>query len=283
MILPIIILISTFIAIALLSTVFFPYIAHAWQKYQIKKAEQASRKLEDLYLEVRKKRLFLIQSLTPIVLGICGFILSQNIALAGLSAAFGFAIPSLIIKVIEKKRRDKFAGQFVDTLTLISSSLRAGLSLVQAIEVVVEEMPVPTSQEFAMVAKELKMGLPLDESFGRLKKRMPFEELHLFTIAISIARETGGNLVLILENLVIVLREKKKIGDKIKTLTLQGRWQGIIMSILPIFFAFFVFKTNPHYLELMLESQLGKVLLIYCVISEIIGVILIRRFSKVEV
>lgn len=278
-----IILIFVFAAVIIFFITVIPLISKPFQEFHKKKVEEASRKLEDLYLNAKKKKLFYIQALSPVALGVCAIVIFKNPILGLIGAAFGFIVPSFVIKNLEQKRRAKFKAQLVDGLTILSSSLKAGLSLFQAMEVVVEEMPPPISQEFSGLVKETKMGLTLQQAFERLTKRMPLEEVNLIATAVLIAYETGGNLTLIFENLTATLREKKKILEQIKTLTLQGRWQGVIMSLLPVLFAGFVFKTNPKYLELMLESQLGRGLLIYAVVSEVVGVFLIYRICKLEV
>ncbi len=277
-----VVLLFVFIAVALLFFALTPTISKTYHKYHEKKVEQTTRKLENIYVEVRKKKLFMVQSIAPFAMGLVGLIIFQNMAAGIAAAVFGFVTPSVVIAVLEKRRLQKFKDQLPDVLGILSSSLKAGLSLSQAIEVVVEEMPVPSSQEFAMIIKETKMGMTLEQSFERLYKRIQMEELNMLSIAILIAKETGGNLAIIFDTLVTTLREKKRVTEQIKTLTLQGRWQGIIMSMLPVVFGAFVFKTNPQYLEWMLNSQMGRGLLIYAAISEVIGVILIQRISKME-
>lgn len=277
-----IVLLFAFLGVGLISFALAPFLAKTYHKFHQKRTEKTTRKLEELYVEVRKKKLFMSQAVLPLISGAIGFIIFQNTAAAIAAAVFGFVAPSAVIKILEKKRREKFKTQLPDVLGILSSSLKAGLSLSQAIEVVVEEMPAPASQEFAMVMKETKMGLSLEQSFEKLYRRIQMEELNMLAIATLIAKETGGNLAIIFDTLVNTLREKRRVMEQIKTLTLQGRWQGIIMSALPVIFAVFVFKTNPTYLEFMLNSELGRGLLIYAVISEVIGVVMIQRISKME-
>ncbi|MBU1928652.1 MAG: type II secretion system F family protein [Candidatus Omnitrophica bacterium] len=221
--------------------------------------------------------------LSPLITAIIGFILFQNVIGAIAGGVLGLLLPSISVKLKDKARKAKFHSQLVDGLMVLSSSLKAGLSFFQALEVLVEEMPQPISDEFGLIIKENKMGIRFEESFEKLNKRMPSEDLNLITTAILIARDTGGNLTVIFENLANSIREKTKISEQVKTLTTQGRWQGAIMSFLPIGFAAFIFKANPEYLQLMLSSQLGRILLIYAVISELIGMFLISKLTQVEV
>ena len=127
------------------------------------------------------------------------------------------------------------------------------------------------------------MGISLDESLERLNRRMRSEELNLIVTAISVARETGGSLPQTFGQLTSTLREKNKLLGKVKTLTVQGRLQGVIMSLLPIGFTILVFSLNPGFFNIMLKNELGRMLLGYALISQIVGMFLIRKFSKVEV
>lgn len=271
-------------AITLLGYTFIPGIFKFFNKLQEKKTEQISRQLDEMFMvELKPKKLILFQFLGPFALGLIGFIFFQNMLVAITGGLVGFGLPSFLIKNLEKKRKAQFHSQLVDALNILSSSLKAGFSLFQAIEALVEEMPAPLSQEFGLILKQNKMGIPLERSFEELRERMPSSEIDLIIAAILIARETGGNLTQVLENLAYSVREKKKIADQIKTLTTQGRWQGVIMSILPVVFAIFVYRMNPGFANIMLNSPVGRILLGYAFISEIIGVILIHKFSKVEV
>jgi tight adherence protein B len=178
-------------------------------------------------------------------------------------------------------RKNKFNSQISDALMILSSCLKGGLSLLQAIEAVAEELPPPISQEFGLMLRENKMGMSLEESFEKLNKRLPSEELNLLTTSILVARETGGDITQLFTTLINTIRAKLKLVDNVKTLSMQGKIQGVVMSLLPIGFTIMVYSTNPHYFDVMLASPIGRVLLIYAVISEIIGIFLIKVFSKV--
>jgi len=158
----------------------------------------------------------------------------------------------MVIKIMEKKRVEKFAGQLVDGLMVISSALKGGLSLLQALEVLVEEMPPPISQEFGLILRENKIGLTLEESLRRLNGRLKLEELGLMINSVLVARETGGDLTKVFSRLATTIRDNRKLKENIRTLTLQGRLQGIIMSLLPFVFAWWVMTTNKEHFDIML-------------------------------
>jgi len=209
--------------------------------------------------------------------------LFQNVLAVLVGLGLGLVLPSLIVQNIEKRRKRKFQNQLIDASLLLSNSLRSGLSFLQAVEVVVEEMPPPISQEFSYVIKEVQMGVSLEKSLSRLNKRMYSEDLNMLVTSILVAQKAGGDLSKIFESLVKTVRHKNKVSQQVTTLTLQSRWQGMIMMALPILFAFGMTRLNPRYFETMWHSQIGRALLIYAGISQILGIMMIRYLSKVEV
>ena len=259
-----------------------PLWAGRLSQYQTKKLKESAKKLDNIFIKLPTKKLLLIHSLAPLAAGAFGFLLSGQMFIALISAAFGLALPTIIIKKLDANRRNRFRVQLVDGIMILGSSLKGGLSLLQSIEALVEEMPAPISQEFALVLRENKMGTSLDDSLERLNKRMRSDELNLIVTAISVARETGGNLPQTFNQLTFTIRERSKLLSKVKTLTTQGRLQGAIMCLLPIGFAVLVYSMNPGFFDIMLQNELGRGLLGYAVISQIIGIFLIRKFSKVE-
>jgi tight adherence protein B len=191
----------------------------------------------------------------------------------------GLIGPSIYVKTLTERRRQKFTDQLIDALMILSSSLKGGLSLIQAIEVVNEEMPEPINQEFGILLGENKMGVSLEEAFAHMYERMPSMPLHQMITAILLARETGGNLPAIFSRIVTTIRENKKIKQNIDNLTLQGKIQGVVMTLLPIAFGVVVRSTNPQFFDIMIKTELGKMLLTYALVSQCIGSFLIWKIS----
>lgn len=158
--LPITIFTLTFGAVALLSWQLYPTVTKGGRDYHTRRIEDATKRLDAMFLQVpNKKRLALIYILCPLALGIIAFILAQNWLIAGAASGLGLILPTAVIKGKQAQRKGKFQGQLVDGLMILTSSLRGGLSLLQSIEVLVEEMPVPLSEEFGLVLREHKMGV----------------------------------------------------------------------------------------------------------------------------
>jgi len=277
------IILLIFGAIAGLAYELIPLLLGRYAQLQGKRMETASRELHRMFIYTEKRRLLPVFTLTPLALGALGFVILHNLLGVLAGAGLGLLLPRLWIKNLGRKRQNDFARQLVDALLLLSSSLKAGMSLPQAFEVLTEEMPAPISDEFALVTKENKMGVTLEDCLAHLKQRMPLDDLELLTTAIGISRETGGDLTEIFANLVHTIREKRKLDDRVRTLTVQGRLQGAIMGLLPIAFGVFIYFINPRNFDVMLNDKIGKLLLGWAVVSEIIGIILIRRLSRVEI
>ena len=278
-----IILLLIFVSISLLAYQYIPYFLRRYALAQEKRTEKVGSQLDEMFIFTERKRLVRLFTITPLSLGLLGFIILHNPLGLAIGVALGLVSPPIIIKNMSIRRRHKFEGQLVDALMLLVGSLKAGMSLSQAFEVLVEEMPAPISHEFALVVKENKMGVELRDCLSHLKKRMPVEDLDLITTAVGIVRDTGGDLTEVLENLVFTIREKKKLSDRVRALTVQGRLQGYIMMVLPIAFGAFIYFVSPSNFQIMLHDKLGQTLLTWAIISEGIGIILIKKFSRIEV
>ncbi len=240
------------------------------------------RKMERVIMKPDIQRMAKFYVIAPLIFGVAGyFLLPVDMRLMGITGGvvLGFLGPSIYIKFLVKKRKDKFSHQLIDALMIMSSSFRGGLSLIQALEAVVEEMPDPISQELGTVLNENKMGVSLEEALGHLYSRMPSVGIHQTITAILLARETGGNLPVIFSRIVNTLRERIKIQQNIDTLTLQGKIQGVVMTLLPFVFGFVVYGTNPKFFDSMIHTEIGRRLLICAAVAETIGAYLIWKIS----
>ena len=130
--------------------------------------------------------------------------------------------------------------------------------------------------------KAHRLGRTLEESLQGLNRRMPCEELNLITTAVLVARETGGDVTSIISQLITTIRERKKLNEKVTTLTLQGRLQAYIMSALPLVFAAFARTVNPRYFQLLFEDPTGHVVLMIAVGLWLVGMVLLMRMCRVD-
>jgi len=247
-----------------------------------RRQQRFSNKMEQLMPQKEARKISRLFVIAPIVFG-AGFYLlfPEEIQLFGIifGIVIGLVFPGMYVQTLAKKTKEKFSGQLVDALMIMSSSFRGGLSLVQALEAVVDEMPDPINKEFGIVLGENKMGVSLEEALNHLYNRMTSTALQQMITAILLARETGGNLPVIFNRIVTNIRESRKIQQNLDTLTIQGKIQGIVMSILPVAFASLLYSSNRRIFDNMLASELGRTMLIYAVVSETIGAFMIWKIS----
>ncbi|MFA5039189.1 MAG: type II secretion system F family protein [Candidatus Omnitrophota bacterium] len=277
------IFLTLFASVTILGTQLVPV---AWERlytWRLHGVEVQRTRLKEMFLDMDPQKLFLLNVISPVVFSVVGLLMTRSLMGFSVGLGVGFIIPAIVVKNMIMTRKGRFNSQITDGLMILSSCLKGGLSLLQSIEALVEELPSPISQEFGLILRENKMGIPLEESFENLNKRMPSEELNLLTTAILVARETGGDITLLFGRLIGTIRVKSKLNENVKTLSMQGKIQGIVMSFLPIAFALMVISFNPNYFDVMLSSPVGRGLMVYAVISECIGMYMIRMFSKINV
>ena len=267
-----------------ITNLYYPLFEDKAKDWEKKKIEEMSPKIDRMFIDITYRKLLILDIATPLITGVAGYIFSSHkIWIALLSAGIGMLIPIFVVKEMEKRRRKKFSSQIVDALMILSSCLKAGLSLQQSFEVLIEEMPAPTNQEFGLLLRQMRMGVPLEEAITSLKRRIRVDDLDMVVTAMLVARETGGDLTQTFSILATTIQERNKITGKVNALCIQGKLQGIIMSIIPIAFAAFVYKTNPHFFDVFFQDNFGKGLLTYAVISQVLGMFFIRKLSKVDI
>lgn len=130
--------------------------------------------------------------------------------------------------------------------------------------------------------KAQRLGRPFPEALKALNHRVPCEELELFTTAVLVARETGGDLTKVIGHLVTTIRERHKLQDKVQTLTMQGRIQAYVISALPLAFAVFMRPLNPQFFDVFLRDPVGQTLIVLAVALWLVGMYLLFRMSKVK-
>ncbi len=194
---------------------------------------------------------------------------------------FGFGY---YIKFLQRRRLQQFNAQLVDTLNLVINGLRAGFSLLQALDSVAKEMPPPISEEFRRVVQEVQIGIPMDQALDNLVKRMPSEDLDMVITAMKLQREVGGPLTEILESTVHTIRERIRIQGEIRTLTAQVRYSGMILALMPIFLFLIIYRIAPDYAGEFLRNGLcGYLMMGIGLVLIGVGYFAMQRIAQIEV
>lgn len=206
----------------------------------------------------------------------------QNITLAIMLAPVGVFTPLLFLRSAKNRRLKKFNDQLGDALGIMANSLRAGFSILQTMDSLSKELAPPISTEFGRALKEMRLGTPTEEALRNMADRIQSEDLELIVTAINIQRQVGGNLAQILDNIATTINERVRIKGEIKTLTAQGRISGMIVALLPVFLTGVIALMNPSYISLLFTHPVGLLLVGGAVVSETVGILLIRKIVNVE-
>jgi len=194
----------------------------------------------------------------------------------------GFQLPKLVVNFLIEKRIKTYSGQMVDALQLLSNGIRAGLSMPQAIGLVVEELPEPISQEFGLILQQNRIGVPLEECFENLAKRIPIEDNDMFVSSVNILRETGGNLAETFDTIVGVIRERVRLKQKVDTLTAQGMFQGVTIGLMPYFLGLVFYLQDPASMSKMFTTPVGWIMFILALGFDLAGFFVIMKIVKIK-
>jgi tight adherence protein B len=198
----------------------------------------------------------------------------------------GLFLPGFYIRSKMNGRLHQFENQIADMLNLTVNGLRAGYSILQAIEAVAKEMPVPTSSEMRRVVQEVQIGLTLDTALDNLLRRMPSPDLKLVITAMNIQREVGGNLAEILDTISHTIRERVRIKGEISVLTAQQMYTGYIIAMLPFALGGFIYLSNRSYIMRFFdpETRLCGIPMVICaVLLVVVGFLIVRKIVSIEV
>jgi tight adherence protein B len=180
-------------------------------------------------------------------------------------------------------RLNAFNNQLADTVVLMGNSLRSGMSLLQAMDMVAREGNPPISEEFARVTREVGLGISPQDALLHLVRRIRSEDLDLMVTAINVQHEVGGNLARILNTIADTIRERVKLKGEINTITSQQRMSGYILALLPVFVGGFLTLASPGYILPMFSGFPYLILPIAGGISIVLGFLVIQQIVNIEV
>ncbi|MCR9203046.1 MAG: type II secretion system F family protein [Halobacteriovoraceae bacterium] len=247
-------------------------------------------KLELLFIEIHPDRL------TTILLGFALFCFTSVILFFGLwfswvlgfifgigAAVLSFRLPKKLVDKLVHRRIKQYQNQMVDGLTLLSNGIRAGLSVPQALGMVVNELNPPISQEFGLILQQNRIGVTLEECFENLAHRVPTEDNDMFVAAINILRETGGNLAETFDTIVAVIRERIRLQQKIDTYTAQGMFQGTTIACMPFAIAGIYGASDPKSVMLLVNNPIGILATFVAIGLDFFGYFLILKIVKIKI
>ncbi|MCF6176143.1 MAG: type II secretion system F family protein [Victivallaceae bacterium] len=280
-------------SVLLATFVIVDFIRETSARYRENYIKEAAVELDDVLLQMPPGR---ILDVSLAISGFCFFVVvgiyavsgsewswTTSLVLGAIAAVSSFPAPRLYLKLLHKHRMIKFNEQLEDALSSMSSSIKAGFSINQAMETVAEENKRPISFEFSLLVQELRLGVPLEKALDNMVNRLDSPDLELVATALITARQTGGELTQILDRLAGVIRERMRIANKLRAMTAQGRLQAIIIGIMPFALMFAMAHVAPDTMKVFFDSAIGIISIIVVIILDIVGFLVIKKITTIDV
>lgn len=190
------------------------------------------------------------------------------------------AAPVLYILRVRRRRLRKFEESFPDAIDLFNRSMKAGHNIHSGLETLAGETFDPIRMEFRKVVEELALGSPIEDALRALGQRVPLIDLKFFITGLILQRQTGANMVQVLENLALLIRERLNLAAKMKASTAQQRFSAGLLCAMPLVVGLGFWILKPEYIRLLYTDEVGSKFLTYAVISEIVGILVIRKIAS---
>jgi len=281
------------ISVMLLTYVSVDIVSYISTRYKERYLEEAALELDDVLLNLPPGRVLDVSIALSVLAAFLasGLLMfrvqeikmSQTVIVAVVAAVVAFPLPRIFLRQLKKRRLAKFNEQLEDALGTMSSALKAGFSIVQAIDEIAGQNRPPISVEFRLLSQEMRLGVPMETALDNMNKRLRSDDFELVSMAIITARQTGGELTSALERLASLIRERMRINNKLKAMTSMGRLQALMIGCMPFLLLFGMMYVAPAMVERFLNSFLGYVCIGVVVVLDMVGYFAIRKITTIDV
>src|SRR5438105_1006316 len=188
-------------------------------------------------------------------------------------------VPIVYIRTTRQRRMRQIEEMLPEAIDLFTRAMRAGHNIHSGLQVIADETVEPLGSEFKKVVEDLTLGSAVDEALHSLGDRVPVLDLRFFSTGVILQRETGANIVTVMENLSAVIRERLQLRARLRSHTAQQRFSAALLCGLPIVTGVAFYFLRYEYISVLWLTEQGSEFLIYGVISEIVGILVIRRIA----
>ncbi len=206
-----------------------------------------------------------------------------GVFLGAVLTVLGWSAPKIIMQSLWDKRCNRLVDQMVDGMTIMANGIKAGQSLTQSMERVVENIRGPLAQEFSLILNKIRLGMSVEDALNEFGDRIPRQDVQMFVTAVNILKETGGNLAETFQTITSTVRERQKVEKKIQALTAMGNTQAIIVSLVPITLLGVFLLVDPNYVMPLLTRPLGWFALAIMVVLQVVGLVVMRKIVNIKV
>ena len=252
-----------------------------WQRREEKLYDSVIRR--QLLIDVEPRHVFIIALATIVLAFLIGLVLTGYLLFAIKLAIAAYFLPAFILKHLEIKRRQRLERQLVDGLTSLASGVRAGLNLVQAMQLIVQNHIGPIKQEFAQILREYEMGMDLNQAMRNAANRIGSPLYRLTFTAIEMHRVRGGDSGESMDRIAESVREIQRLEGKLDAITAQGRSQANMMAIMPVVMLGILYVIVPDQVSLLFTEPVGRVTLLLVIALIAIGYAWIRKIMQVDI
>ncbi|HEX7814875.1 type II secretion system F family protein [Dyella sp.] len=277
------VILTTFLCVTLAGYLLVRSSVAFWGRYQEAFTEQARFNLADMFMFMDVQHLFRVNAATMVLIPLLLWLVTGNPLLAVVALVLIWVLPKKIYRWMKQRRIDKIQHQLPDGLMMLAGSLRAGLGFTPALESLARDIDPPLAQEFALVLREQRMGVKSDEALEHFNDRVPVQDVALFVSAVGISREVGGNLAESMASLADTLRRRLIMEGKVKSLTAQGRLQGIVMALMPVGIIAFLSFAYPDTMHAMYHTPLGWAVMAVAAVMEYLGYRMCRKIMSIDI
>lgn len=246
-------------------------------------SEKLQIKISSAYWEITDIEYILIRASLVVVTFVLSWIIFSSI-LAGLFISIiAVMVPPILLDRAIISRQNKFQDQLLDVLVLVKGAVQSGYSLMQALDLAVNEVPAPASEEFGRVLHEVRLGISTEDALLNLSERMDSDDLQIVITAIIINAQVGGNLSMVLESTIDTIRDRLQLFAEIRSLTSYSRYVGNFLSLLPFIAGLVIFAMSPKYFEAVKTSIITQGIFLAAIVGVVIGNVWIRKIIQIKV
>jgi tight adherence protein B len=265
----------------------FIFVRYGWVTVRTwigREEERLNRVLNhQLLLDVPPRTALLMTSFGVLIFALIPMLLVGT-PWAGLAgAAVGIFVPTVVVRHLETKRRQRLELQLVDGIVALASGVRAGLTLVQSMELLATNMVGPIKQEFSQLLREYQMGVDLNQAMRNAANRVGSSNYRLLFTAIEMHRQRGGDTGESLDRIAESIREIQRLEGKLDALTAQGRTQARFMAIMPAAILLIYYAIDPEGVRMLFVEPWGRMLLIFAALLVFVGFMWIRKIMSIDI
>jgi len=248
------------------------------QKTKKKKAKSLEARLIQANVSYSPKQFLIGSVVIGCVVAMMMIVMGLPLMLtAGTAVVAGMGVPRFILNFLIKRRQKKFVANFADGMDIIVRGVRTGLPLGDCLKIIAHESPDPMGAEFRRVVEAEGLGVPIEVCLEQMYERIPISEVNFFATVLNIQKTTGGNLGESLANLSAVLRSRKILAEKIKSLSAEAKMSAIIIGALPIVVMLLISIMSPDYMAELYSTERGQKNLMIGAVMMGLGIFIMRK------